>query len=159
MTTHTTSGVRGGIGTSARRPDGTPKVMGNFAYASDLWSEDMLWGATLRSPHAHARIIRIDKRKALALPGVHAVITGQDLPIRYGDFGRLHRYEKSGVTSGLTRVRSFAQDDAHIFCTPEQIGAEIGVTRERVRQIQLDALKRLREMMERNGFSGDALLD
>ncbi|HEV8630504.1 MAG TPA: threonine--tRNA ligase [Thermoanaerobaculia bacterium] len=49
----------------------------------------------------------------------------RDLPIRYGDFGRLHRYEKSGVTSGLTRVRSFSQDDAHIFCTEEQIGAEI----------------------------------
>src|SRR6185503_1270636 len=49
----------------------------------------------------------------------------RDLPIRYADFGRLHRYEKSGVTSGLTRVRSFSQDDAHIFCTEEQIGAEI----------------------------------
>ena len=43
--------------------------------------------------------------------------------------------------------------------TLEQVGAEIGVTRERVRQIQLDALKRLREMLERNGFSGDAVLD
>ena len=47
----------------------------------------------------------------------------RDLPIRYADFGRLHRYERSGVTSGLTRVRSFAQDDAHIFCTEDQIGA------------------------------------
>ena len=49
----------------------------------------------------------------------------RDLPIRYADFGRLHRYEKSGVTSGLTRVRSFSQDDAHVFCTEEQIGAEM----------------------------------
>jgi len=49
----------------------------------------------------------------------------RDLPIRLADFGRLHRYERSGVVQGLTRVRSFAQDDAHIFCTPEQIGAEI----------------------------------
>ena len=49
----------------------------------------------------------------------------RDLPIRYADFGRLHRYEKSGVTSGLTRVRSFAQDDAHIFCTEEQIESEV----------------------------------
>jgi len=49
----------------------------------------------------------------------------RDLPIRYADFGRLHRYEKSGVTSGLTRVRSFSQDDAHVFCTEEQIGQEI----------------------------------
>ena len=49
----------------------------------------------------------------------------RDLPVRLADFGRLHRYERSGVTTGLTRVRSFCQDDAHIFCTPEQIGAEI----------------------------------
>jgi threonyl-tRNA synthetase len=49
----------------------------------------------------------------------------RDLPIRYADFGRLHRYEKSGVTSGLTRVRSFSQDDAHIFCTEEQIEQEV----------------------------------
>ena len=49
----------------------------------------------------------------------------RDLPLRIADFGRLHRYERSGVTSGLTRVRSFCQDDAHIFCTPEQIGDEI----------------------------------
>jgi threonyl-tRNA synthetase len=49
----------------------------------------------------------------------------RDLPIRYADFGRLHRYERSGVTSGLTRVRSFSQDDAHVFCTPEQVEGEV----------------------------------
>lgn len=49
----------------------------------------------------------------------------RDLPVRMADFGRLHRYERSGVVQGLTRVRSFAQDDAHIFCTPEQIGQEV----------------------------------
>jgi len=49
----------------------------------------------------------------------------RDLPRRIADFGRLHRYERSGVVTGLTRVRTFAQDDAHIFCTPEQIGPEM----------------------------------
>ena len=49
----------------------------------------------------------------------------RELPIRYADFGRLHRYERSGVVSGLTRVRSFAQDDAHIFCTEEQVADEV----------------------------------
>ncbi len=49
----------------------------------------------------------------------------RELPLRYADFGRLHRYERSGVTHGLTRVRSFSQDDAHIFCTIEQVGSEI----------------------------------
>ena len=49
----------------------------------------------------------------------------RDLPLRLADFGRLHRFERSGVVHGLTRVRSFSQDDAHIFCTPDQIGEEI----------------------------------
>lgn len=49
----------------------------------------------------------------------------RDLPLRLADFGRLHRAERSGALAGLTRVRSFCQDDAHIFCTPDQIEAEI----------------------------------
>ncbi|HWH78637.1 MAG TPA: threonine--tRNA ligase, partial [Candidatus Binatus sp.] len=49
----------------------------------------------------------------------------RDLPIRFADFSRLHRFEPSGVLSGLTRVRSFAQDDAHIYCTPEQLDSEL----------------------------------
>jgi len=49
----------------------------------------------------------------------------RELPMRLADFGRLHRNERSGVTHGLTRVRSFVQDDAHIFCTLDQIGDEI----------------------------------
>jgi threonyl-tRNA synthetase len=59
----------------------------------------------------------------------------RDLPLRIADFGRLHRYERSGVTSGLTRVRSFAQDDAHIFCAPEQIEAEIGSLIKMLREV------------------------
>jgi threonyl-tRNA synthetase len=49
----------------------------------------------------------------------------RDLPIRYADFGRLHRFEPSGTLAGLTRVRSMAQDDAHIYCTPEQLDQEV----------------------------------
>jgi threonyl-tRNA synthetase len=49
----------------------------------------------------------------------------RDLPIRYADFGRLHRNERSGVSHGLTRVKSFSQDDAHIFCRFDQIEQEI----------------------------------
>ena len=49
----------------------------------------------------------------------------RELPIRLADFGRLHRYEPSGATAGLTRVRSFSQDDAHIFCSPEQVQGEV----------------------------------
>ena len=58
----------------------------------------------------------------------------RDLPLRYADFSRLHRFERSGVLSGLTRVRGFTQDDAHIFCTPEQADEEfaafLAMTRE-----------------------------
>lgn len=49
----------------------------------------------------------------------------RELPIRFADFGRLHRYERSGVTHGLTRVRTFCQDDAHIYCTPDQMKQEM----------------------------------
>jgi len=49
----------------------------------------------------------------------------RDLPVRFADFGRLHRYELSGVTAGLTRVRSFSQDDAHIFTPFEHVENEI----------------------------------
>jgi CO/xanthine dehydrogenase Mo-binding subunit len=73
---------RGGIGESVRRPDGIPKVKGDFAYSSDLWAEGMLWGATLRSPHPRARIKAIDLAAALAVPGVQAVLTHEDVPGR-----------------------------------------------------------------------------
>ena len=62
----------------------------------------------------------------------------RDLPIRYADFGRLHRAERSGTLHGLTRVRSFSQDDAHIFCTPEQIGEEIGSLLEMIEEVYGD---------------------
>ncbi|GAA1685249.1 xanthine dehydrogenase subunit D [Streptomyces yatensis] len=75
-----TGAIRGTIGESTLRPDGTLKVTGEFAYSSDLWHEDMLWGFTLRSPHAHAAIRSIDTAAALALPGVYAVMTHDDLP-------------------------------------------------------------------------------
>ncbi|MEU4445862.1 molybdopterin cofactor-binding domain-containing protein [Actinosynnema sp. NPDC050801] len=81
-----TSAVPGGIGSSPQRPDGNLKVRGEFAYASDLWHEDMIWGTTLRSPHPYARIVSVDLTEALKVPGVYAVLTHQDVPglNRYG---------------------------------------------------------------------------
>jgi CO/xanthine dehydrogenase Mo-binding subunit len=70
----------GRIGETVRRPDGIPKVRGEFAYASDLIAPGMLWGHTLRSPHAHARVLGIDVSEALTIPGVHAVLTHEDVP-------------------------------------------------------------------------------
>jgi xanthine dehydrogenase D subunit len=71
--------VRGVIGESPPRPDGVPKVKGEFAYSSDAWAENMLWGATLRSPHPRARIRSIDVSAAATSPGVHAVLTHDDV--------------------------------------------------------------------------------
>ncbi|WP_169944526.1 molybdopterin cofactor-binding domain-containing protein [Microbispora sp. H11081] len=74
------SGRLPGLGESAPRPDGTLKVTGEFAYSSDLWLDGMLWGATLRSPHPSAWIRSIDIGPALAMPGVLAVLTHEDVP-------------------------------------------------------------------------------
>lgn len=68
------------IGENAPRPDGVPKVNGEFAFGNDMWIDGMLFGRTLRSPHPYARIISIDISKALAMHGVHAVITADDVP-------------------------------------------------------------------------------
>jgi threonyl-tRNA synthetase len=59
----------------------------------------------------------------------------RDLPIRYADFGRLHRYERSGVTNGLFRVRSFSQDDAHVFCAEEQVETEVLAVAEMILEV------------------------
>jgi CO/xanthine dehydrogenase Mo-binding subunit len=70
----------GRIGELVPRHDAPPKTQGEFAYASDLSAPEMLWGHTLRSPHAHARIVSIDLTEAVSLPGVHAVLTHEDVP-------------------------------------------------------------------------------
>jgi threonyl-tRNA synthetase len=67
--------------------------------------------------------------------GLHSY---RELPIRYAEFTRLHRNERSGVLHGLTRVRSFSQDDAHIYCTPEQQQSEIDRFFEMTREVYAD---------------------
>ncbi|MFD9041488.1 xanthine dehydrogenase family protein molybdopterin-binding subunit [Streptomyces bottropensis] len=81
------SRTKGGVGESTLRPDGTLKVTGEFAYSSDIWHEDMLWGQILRSPVAHAEIVSIDTAEALATPGVYAVMTYDDLPTEVRHYG------------------------------------------------------------------------
>ncbi len=76
----------------------------------------------------------IDERefgvKPMNCPGHHLLFkeslwSYRELPVRFADFGRLHRYERSGVTSGLTRVRTFSQDDAHIYVAADQVESEV----------------------------------
>lgn len=77
---------RAGVGETVARPDGGPKVRGEFAFSSDLSADGMLWGRTLRSPHAHARIVGLDIGPALAVSGVAAAMTADDVPGR-PDYG------------------------------------------------------------------------
>jgi threonyl-tRNA synthetase len=97
-----------------------------------LWTEDMLEGPSGESDGKLKADLQ--ERAAVLKPmncPSHCVIFNarrrsyRDLPWRVADFARLHRYERGGVVHGLARVRSFAQDDAHIFCAEEQVSAEI----------------------------------
>ncbi len=73
--------VRAGrLGHSTLRPDGVAKVQGTFQFSGDLTADGVLWGATLRSPHPYARIVRIDVSGAWKITGVEAVITADDVP-------------------------------------------------------------------------------
>jgi len=90
-----------GVGTSATRPDAVPKVKGEFAYSSDLHAEGMLWGATVRSPHAHARIMSIDIGPALKIKGVRAALTVDDVPGRRS-FGLEHA-DQPALADGVAR--------------------------------------------------------
>ena len=80
MTTIESYKTKSGVGVSAQRPDAVPKATGEFSFSSDLSSHNMLWGQTLRSPLPSARIKSIDFSEALAISGVHAILTANDVP-------------------------------------------------------------------------------
>ncbi len=99
-----------------------------------------------RDPAKISDILREHVRfgvKPMNCPG-HALLFGmtqrsyRDLPLRLADFGRLHRFERSGVVQGLTRVRTFEQDDGHIFCTLGQIASEIGLFLDTLNRVYKD---------------------
>ena len=115
------------------------EMYGRYGYQEVMTPQIFESGLWRRSGHyenykENMFFVEIDERefgvKPMNCPS-HALIYGstlhsyRDLPVRLADFGRLHRYERSGVTHGLTRVRSFAQDDAHIFCRPDQVQSEV----------------------------------
>jgi len=79
------------VGQPEPKVDGVKLAAGRPAFTDDVKIEGMLYGALLTSPHAHARIVRIDARRARALPGVHAVLTYQDVPrVKYASGGQSH---------------------------------------------------------------------
>src|SRR5207247_6019642 len=109
--------VLGWIGEVTRRSDADPKVTGEFAYSSDLHAAGMLWGHTVRSPHAHARIHGIDVSRALTMTGVHAVLTHEDVP---GE--KLYGLEfRDQPVLAIARVRSLGEPVALVAAElPEQ---------------------------------------
>src|SRR6202048_4172935 len=68
------------VGTRPIRPDGVDKVIGRASFGADMTMPGMLWGKVLRSPHAHARIVKINTDKAAKVPGVRAIVTAADFP-------------------------------------------------------------------------------
>ena len=119
------------------RQRGYEEILTPLVLSEDLWH---------RSGHydnyrENMYFTKVDEKdfavKPMNCPGHLLVYRGgrrsyRDLPWRMAEFGKVHRHEKSGVTHGLFRVRSFVQDDAHIFCTPDQVEAEIQQTIEYV---------------------------
>src|SRR5262245_32400245 len=109
---------------------GYTEVITPLIYKTDLWKTSGHYEAF----HDDMFLMTLDEDeygvKPMNCPG-HCYLYAtrkhsyRDLPIRYADFSRLHRFEPSGTLAGLTRVRSMAQDDAHIYCTPDQLDTEI----------------------------------
>jgi CO/xanthine dehydrogenase Mo-binding subunit len=107
----------GRVGERVARVDGIPKTTGEFAYSSDLVTAGMLWGHTLRSPHAHARIRAIDVSAAVTMAGVHAVLTHGDVP---GDKHYGLEFPDQPVLA-IDRVRYFGEAVALVAAEhPEQ---------------------------------------
>ncbi|XP_073786216.1 threonine--tRNA ligase 1, cytoplasmic isoform X2 [Danio rerio] len=99
-------------------------------YNSRLWETSGHWQLYTQSMFSFPVELDVFALKPMNCPGhclmfAHRPRSWRELPLRLADFGVLHRNELSGTLTGLTRVRRFQQDDAHIFCTLDQIGSEM----------------------------------
>jgi 4-hydroxybenzoyl-CoA reductase alpha subunit len=97
-----------------------PRVTGQVRYTDDLHLPRMLWGRLLRCPHPHARIVRIDPSRALARPGVIAVITGRDMPERFG----IIPWTPDEYPLALERARFVGDAVAAVAATDERLAHE-----------------------------------
>ncbi|MCS2608511.1 threonine--tRNA ligase [Halomonas dongshanensis] len=141
------------IGYMRRRHDGAGYIEVNTPDVMDrsLWQISGHW----QNYRDHMFTTETEDGRALALkpmncPGSvllyrHGLKSYRDLPIRMGEFGKVHRYEPSGSLHGLLRVRHFTQDDAHIYCTPAQMDAEcrevVALTLDIYRQFGFDDVR------------------
>ena len=115
---------------AVHRDHGYSEVSTPTILSEALWHQSGHWDTYRENMY----FVRIDNQtyavKPMNCPGViliykESLRSYRDLPLKYAELGHVHRHEKSGVLHGLFRVRAFTQDDAHIFCRPEQIQAEI----------------------------------
>ena len=98
----------------------------NHMFIAEVADEDKVYALKPMNCPCHVQIFK------------HGLRSYRELPIRMAEFGACHRYEPSGALHGIMRVRAFAQDDAHIFCTEEQIAAETVKFVEMLREVYAD---------------------
>ncbi|XP_030604752.1 threonine--tRNA ligase, cytoplasmic [Archocentrus centrarchus] len=116
---------------SEYRKRGFTEVVTPTLYSTALWERSGHWEHysenmfTVKSEGSQTYALKPMNCPAHCLMFEQRVRSWRELPLRWADFGALHRNELSGALGGLTRVRRFCQDDAHIFCTPEQLEEEI----------------------------------
>jgi len=115
----TASGNDWAIGSRMVRNDGVEKVTGRAVYAEDIRLPRMIHGVVVRSPHAHAKILSIDTKEALGLPGVKAVVTGRDVDMGY--FGYEVRDQR---IFALEKVRFIGEPVAAVAATTPDIARE-----------------------------------
>jgi threonyl-tRNA synthetase len=103
----------------------TPELMSRALWESsghwDSFGENMFTTETVDGRHYAVKPMNCPGHVQVFKQGITSY---RDLPVRLAEFGKCHRYEPSGALHGMMRVRAFTQDDAHIFCTPEQITSE-----------------------------------
>ena len=112
------------VGQSPPRVDGMEKVTGAAKYAADITMPAMLYGKILRSPHPHARILHVDTGQAEKLPGVKAVITGQDVPRVSISFVDTPRYPGDQYALAVDKVRYIGDEVAAVAAVDEDTAEE-----------------------------------
>src|SRR5579863_6101013 len=117
--------IREGLRERGYLPVVTPHVVSEKLYAIsghlDNYAENMFGPLEVEEQRFRLKPMNCPGHILIYKSRLHSY---RDLPVRYSEFGTVYRYERSGVVQGLTRVRGFTQDDAHIFCTPEQLQGE-----------------------------------
>ena len=125
------------------RDNGYQEVKAPQILDSSLWEKTGHWGHYKENMFTTESENRSYALKPMNCPGHiqiynHGLHSYKDLPLRFGEFGQCHRNETSGSLHGIMRVRGFTQDDGHIFCTPDQIQAEVAAFNELTRKVYAD---------------------